>query len=236
MPRLPRFFAPGLPQHVIQRGNNRAPIFAEGADRPFFKACLAHAARRHGASIHAYVLMTNHVHLVATPADAASLPRTLQCVGRVYVQYFNRTYRRTGTLWEGRYRAAVVDSDDYLLACMRYVELNPVRAGLVAHPGDFAWSSFAANAHGSDDALLTPHPVYARLAAAPVQRCERYRSLFGDALPESTLHAIRDATQHAWALGDADFRARIDALGRRSCRAKPGRRPRPDTQAKEKRV
>ena len=134
MARLPRFFVPDTPQHVIQRGNDRQPIFRTSADLAFFKDCLAFAMRRHGVAIHAYVFMTNHVHLLVTPEAATSLPRAMQSVGRVYVQYFNSTQDRSGTLWEGRYKATIVDSDRYLLACMRYIELNPVRAGMVEHP------------------------------------------------------------------------------------------------------
>jgi REP element-mobilizing transposase RayT len=151
MARLPRFFVPDTPQHVIQRGNDRQPIFRTTADLAFFKDCLAFAARRHGVSIHAYVLMTNHVHLLATPEVATSLPRAMQSLGRVYVQYFNSMQGRSGTLWEGRYKAAIVDSDRYLLACMRYIELNPVRAGLVEHPERYPWSSHRANAFGVSD-------------------------------------------------------------------------------------
>ena len=128
MARLPRFFVRGYPLHVIQRGNNREDVFSEDADYHIYLEWLTEAANRHGCAIHAYVLMTNHVHLLLTPAHASSLPKTLQSLGRRYVQYVNRTYQRTGTLWEGRYRATLIDSDSYLLTCCRYIELNPVRA------------------------------------------------------------------------------------------------------------
>ena len=157
MPRLPRFFVPCTPLHVIQRGNDRAPIFGGVADLAFFRGCLAHAARRHAVAIHAYVLMTNHVHLLVTPTFAMSVPKMMQSIGRIYVQYFNSVYRRTGTLWEGRYKAAIVDDERYLLTCMRYIELNPVRAHMAASPGDFGWSSFRANACGAPDDLVVPH-------------------------------------------------------------------------------
>ena len=133
--RLPRYFVPGQPQHIILRGNNRQAIFTAEQDYLFFRNCLVEAAQRFGLAVHAYVWMTHHVHLLATPNDVASLPKTLQSAGRRYVQYFNVTYGRSGTLWEGRYRATVIDSEPYLLTCMRYVEENPVRAGRVVNPG-----------------------------------------------------------------------------------------------------
>lgn len=223
MPRLPRFFAPATPQHVIQRGNNRASMFGGPSDLAFYKGCLEHASRRHDVAIHAYVLMTNHVHLLATPSCADGLPRMMQSVGRIYVQYFNKNYARTGTLWEGRYKATVVDSEGYLLACMRYIELNPVRAAMVAAPGDYAWSSVHANAHGAADPLVTPHPVFRGLGRSAGARQAAYRSMLGEPLAGDMLDAIRDATQHAWALGGTAFRARLGTLGRRGDRLPLGR-------------
>ena len=163
MPRLPRFYAPDLPLHVIQRGNDRAPIFGGRDDLRFFRNRLLRASREHGVAIHAYVMMTNHVHLLVTPMLATSVPKMMQAIGRVYVQYFNAAHHRTGTLWEGRYKAAIVDEERYLLTCMRYIEVNPVRAHMVASPAEFLWSSFRGNACGVDDALLSPHPIYRRL-------------------------------------------------------------------------
>ncbi|MEO8675728.1 MAG: transposase [Casimicrobiaceae bacterium] len=225
MPRLRRFFVPDTPLHVIQRGNNRDPIFGAPADLSFYKECLAHSARKHGVAIHAYVLMTNHVHLLATPKDANGLPRMMQSIGRVYVQYFNETYRRTGTLWEGRYKAAIVDDEHYLLTCMRYIELNPVRARMADSPGEYCWSSFRANACGAPDAPFTPHALYLRLGPTIDARQNAYRALFRAAIPGDDLCAIRDATQNAWALGSAAFRQRIDALCRRAGRLRTGRPP-----------
>jgi putative transposase len=223
MARLPRFFVPEVPLHVIQRGNDRQPIFGGRDDVTFYRTCLARAAREHGVAIHAYVFMTNHVHLLATPQLAVSVPKMMQSIGRIYVQYFNGTYRRTGTLWEGRYKAALVDDEHYLLTCMRYIELNPVRAQMVAGPGEFPWSSFAANAWGATDDLITPHAIYQRFAPTPETRQTAYRQLFRSAIPEDEMCSIRDATQHAWALGSAAFRSRIAALGRRAERLPPGR-------------
>jgi putative transposase len=223
MARLPRFFVPDTPQHVIQRGNDRQPIFRTSADHAFFLGCLEFAARRHGVAIHAYVLMTNHVHLLATPETGTSLPRAMQSLGRVYVQYFNSMHSRSGTLWEGRYKATIVESDRYLLACMRYIELNPVRAGLVEHPERYPWSSHRANAFGVFDPLVRAHPLYRTLGATPANRRAAYLALFGQAVANGETHAIRDATQNAWALGGAEFRRDLERLGRRAERAPLGR-------------
>ena len=223
MPRLPRFFTPDTPLHVIQRGHNRQPIFGAGADLAFFKECLIHAARANGVAIHAYALMTNHIHLLATPPLPVSLPRVMQAVGRVYVKYFNGLYDRTGTLWEGRYKAAIVEDDQYLLTCMRYIELNPVRAGIVQSPGEYPWSSFRANAEGASDALISPHALYWELGRSAETRQASYRALFCSAVSAEDMSVIRDSTQHAWALGNVAFRRKIGALGRRAERLPTGR-------------
>lgn len=223
MPRLPRYFLPDTPQHLIQRGNNRISMFLGPSDFAFYKTCLREAATRHRVAIHAYVLMTNHVHLVATPADALSLPRMMQSVGRVYVKYFNGTHERTGTLLEGRYKAAIIQTDEYLLACMRYVELNPVRAGMVPAPGDYDHSSYAANAAGTRNDIVTPHPIYLTLGSSPVQRRDAYRAMLDVPLGDAALARIRDATQHAWAVGGEAFVDRVTQAGRRAARALPGR-------------
>ncbi|MGC2047550.1 MAG: transposase, partial [Gallionella sp.] len=148
MARLPRFVLPGQPQHVIVRGNNRSEIFCADADYRFYLEKLQLACDKHGCDLHAYVLMTNHVHLLITPHEEQSLSKALQMLGRYYVQYYNHCYQRTGTLWEGRYKATLIDSEAYLLTCMRYIELNPVRAGMVAHPSEYPWSSYHHNALG----------------------------------------------------------------------------------------
>ena len=215
MARLPRFFVPDTPQHVIQRGNDRQPIFRTSADHAFFKSCLEFAARRHGVAIHAYVLMTNHVHLLATPEAATSLPRAMQSVGRVYVRYFNSTHGRSGTLWEGRYKATIVESDRYLLACMRYIELNPVRAGMVEAPGDYTWSSFRANGLGQPAKFWMPHDVYLQLGATVAERTAAYRGLFRGQLDSTMLNQIRQASNQGMALGSDRFRNEIERLARR---------------------
>jgi putative transposase len=158
MARLPRFVIPGQPQHVIQRGNDRQAIFRVEQDYSFYLEKLQEAAEKHQCDIHAYVLMTNHVHLLITPHTETGIGKTLQSIGRYYVQYFNHCYKRTGTLWEGRYKATLIDSEGYLLTCMRYIELNPVRANnMVNHPSDYPWSSYRSNALGQEDAFVTPN-------------------------------------------------------------------------------
>lgn len=224
MARQPTFFVPGEAQHAIQRGNNREAIFAAEHDYRFYLDCLKKAAKAQGVSIHAYVLMTNHVHLLVTHDCEESLPRTMQSVGRLYVQYFNYTYRRTSTLWEGRYRATVVDSERYLLTCMRYIEFNPVRAGMVRRPADYPWSSFAANAQGAADTLLTYHELYRRLGSSDGERQAQYRQLLRAQLAIADVEAIRDSTNKAWALGNDRFRQRIQEFsGRRSAPLPKGR-------------
>jgi len=223
---MPRFFAPGVALHVIQRGNNRAPVFLSNRDFRCYQSYLCEAAHAHGLAVHAYVLMTNHVHLLVTPASASSAPKAMQSAGQRYAAYFNSVYRRTGTLWEGRYKATAVDSDDYLLACMRYIEQNPVRARIVSDAGAYAWSSHATNACGSRDAIVTAHPLYDCMGPTPTLRQAAYRALFEVSVPDSVVDAIRDATNNAWALGAAPFRDRIEALAQRRAVRMPLGRPR----------
>jgi putative transposase len=214
--RLPRFPIAEQPLHVIQRGNNRTPIFTRDADYRFFRACLVSALSRFACSVHAYVLMSNHVHLLMTAREADGIGRFMQSVGGRYARFFNDQRGRTGTLWEGRYRATVIDTNGYLFTCSRYIELNPVRAGMVAHPLQYQWSSHAANALGRDDPLVSPHPEYLNLGRTPKERELAYRALFRSELEHSTLRAIRDATNHAWALGDHQFIRAMSATGRRA--------------------
>ena len=191
-------------------------IFRDDNDRLHYLRKLAQAVREHACAIHAYVLMPNHVHLLVSPKTPQSLPETMQSVGRSYVQYFNKRHERTGTLWEGRYRATLIDTDAYLLTCMRYIELNPVRAGLAADPSRYRWSSHHANALGKSDDLVTPHPLLLSLAPSERECRSAYRRLFECPLPASVVDAIRESTNKLWVLGDADFRLRIqDPLGPR---------------------
>jgi putative transposase len=205
MARLPRYNLPGQPQHVILRGNNRNIIFAAEEDYHFFIECLQRAVEEHGCAIHAYVLMTNHVHLLMTPAREDSISKTMQSLGRRYVQYFNFTQKRTGTLWEGRYKATLIDSEQYLLTCYRYIELNPVRANMVAHPREYPWSSYLCHAEGAANKLIVDHPLYLSLGKNREERQAAYRALFAAHVSEASMDEIREATNKGWALGGARF-------------------------------
>ena len=225
MARLPRYFIEGQPQHIIQRGNNRELIFLHNADYQFYLDCLNNAIKKHKLRVHSYVLMSNHVHLLVSPETKTSISKTLQSVGRRYVQYFNDTYKRTGTLWEGRYKATVIDSEQYLLTCMRYIELNPVRAGMVDKPGEYPWSSYAANAQGENNKLIISHEVYKQIGINEAERQSAYRQLFHATIDKSDLEALREATNKGWVLGSDCFRKEIERLSGRRCEAKPRGRP-----------
>ena len=218
MARLPRFFLPRHPQHVIQRGNNRTPIFLRTQDYEFFLDCLYHGRGKYGGEIHAYVLMTNHIHMLMTPDKPHTIPKILQSAGRRYVRYFNDTYERTGTLWEGRYRATIIDSAHYLLSCYRYIELNPVRAGLVSHPGSYRWSSYRCHARGEYNRLITDHDLYFALGITEHERQSAYRALLHNGLDQKSLEMIRYATNNAWALGDETFKDLVATTGGRRAR------------------
>ena len=221
MSRQPRFVLPGQPQHVIQRGNNRDVIFVADEDYQFYLKKLAAACLRFGCELHAYVLMTNHVHLLMTPLTAQSISKVMQSLGRYYVQYFNDQYKRTGTLWEGRYKSTLLDSETYLLTCYRYIEMNPVRAGMVDHPSDYPWSSYACNAAGKADPMISPHALYLQLGENDDARQHHYRALFDAHLEPRELDEIRNATNKSWVLGSDRFKDRIEALTARQERPKP---------------
>lgn len=211
MARLPRFVIANQPQHVIVRGNNREPIFCADADYQFYLEKLQQACTKHECELHAYVLMTNHVHLLISPRTEQGLGKVMQMIGRYYVQYFNYSYQRTGTLWEGRYKATLIDSEQYLLTCYRYIELNPVRAaGMVDDPAEYPWSSYRYNALGMKNELITPHYEYLKLAKIAEERQQAYRDLLIHPLTEKTLTEIRDATNKAWVLGSTYFKEKIE--------------------------
>ncbi len=232
MARLPRYFVKGQVQHIIQRGNNRETIFVTNDDYLFYLECLRDAAKFHALSIHAYILMFNHVHLLASPKTEKSIPKTLQSVGRRYVQSFNFHYNRTGTLWEGRYKATVIDSDRYLFTCMRYIELNSVRANIATHPREYPWSSYGRNALGKENKLVKSHLNYRRLAATTAARQSAYRKLFRAALGKADLEAIRESTNKGWVLGGDSFRMKIERLSDRRTAPKPRGRPRKNKENK----
>jgi putative transposase len=224
MPRKPRFNLPGIPQHVIQRGNNRDPCFLAEEDYRRYLEDLQKAAEKYACRIHAYVLMTNHVHLLVTPMVDHGISQMMQALDRRYVYYINKIYKRTGTLWEGSYKSSLVDSDRYLLTCMRYIELNPIRANMVEHPGEYKWSSYHANAQGKTDALIESHPIYNQLDSSTEVRQAAYRELFRHHIDNDTLHEIRDALNHELVLGRSYFKDKIEEMTKRQTRlGQPGR-------------
>jgi putative transposase len=204
MPRPPRAVSAGETLHLIQRGNNRGACFVDDEDREYYLAALLRASRRARCDVHAYVLMTNHVHLLVTAGDAEAPSRMMKMLGCTYVRHFNERYERTGTLWEGRYRSTRIDSDRYFLQCSRYIELNPLRAGLVSSPADWRWSSFRNNSDGQPDALVRPHALYLALGHSSSNRREAYRALFATPLSQHVVDAIRRATNKGIALAVDD--------------------------------
>ena len=236
MPRHSRIVVPGVPFHLIQRGNNRTDCFASEGDYRFYLANLYEQARQHGCLIHAYCLMTNHVHLLVTPTKPDSLGQMMKGVGQRYVPYFNRTYGRSGTLWEGRFRSCLMEDEAYVLACYRYIELNPVRAGMVDSPAQYRWSSYHFNAHGDANALCVGHRLYQALAGDAASRQVAYRALIQLATDPDQVDRLRAATNGNFALGSAPFVLDIEhAVGRPIVRVKRGRprKPRGSTHGSE---
>ena len=210
MPRRPRVHLDGVPLHIVQRGHNRQRCFFADADYYCYLRWLGEALVQSDCSLHAYVLMTNHVHLLLTPRKAELVPKLVISLGRRYVQHVNRRYGRTGTLWDSRYRSSLVDADAYLLACQRYIELNPVRAGMVEAPEHYRWTSYHANAMGRSDAMLTPHPLYLAFGREAGERQANYRELVRAQFAHATLSAIRLALGQCQPLGDAKFHTEIE--------------------------
>lgn len=235
MARQPRYLLPGHPQHVIQRGNNRATIFWRDDDYSFYRDCLAEACEVQRCDVHAYVLMPNHVHLLITPWHDRSVSKVLQSVGSRYTQYVNSKYRRSGTLWEGRYRSTVIDPARYLLACMCYIEINPVRSGIVSHARQYRWSSYRRNAEGRDDVLIMPHASYERLGDTSVVRQTFYRALFQAPLDATLVDDIRNSTNKGWLLGGDEFRERLAAVLNRRAQPLPRGGDRRSKRARERR-
>ncbi len=224
MARLPRYCPAGIPVHVIQRGNNRENCFRESRDKATYHQYLQKASNQCAANLHAWVFMSNHVHLLVTPEDSGSISRMMQSLGRQYVHYFNKKYSRTGTLWEGRFKSCLVQSEKYFLICQRYIELNPVRAGLAAHPVAFHWSSYKANALGVESELATPHEAYLSLGRSNTDRQSAYRALFNQAIQPAQLEMIRQAVNKGLVLGSKAFRDQIEkSSGQRARSARRGR-------------
>ena len=226
MARLPRLTVTGYPQHVILRGNNRQDIFRNTADYQRMLDLMEQHSREQGVEIHAYVLMTNHLHLLLTPQKDQALPKMMQAVGRSYVQTFNKAHGRTGTLWEGRYRSTLIQTERYLLACMAYIDLNPVRAHMVAEPDDYIWSSYSHYVGRRNDRLITPHALYWGLGNTPFAREAAYAEMVHAGIQADQQRALTDATLSGWALGDAQFIAGLKLqTPRRLSKDKAGRPP-----------
>ncbi|HSC75337.1 MAG TPA: transposase [Pseudomonadales bacterium] len=209
MPRRARMYIPGLPFHIVQRGNNREACFFAEQDYLYYLELLEDCLNRYSVSLHAYVLMTNHVHLLLTPSCEKGISRLMSVVASRYGYYMNKTYARSGTVWEGRHKASAVDCERYLFTCYRYIEMNPVTAGMVKRPEEYRWSSYGVNAWDDSCAWLTPHEEYLRLGSDNKERTAGYRDLFNTVLLDEDLHAIRKATHYSHPLGDARFCERI---------------------------
>ena len=224
MARLPRLTVPGYPHHVIQRGNNRQSIFSAAKDFQKFLDLMEVSASEFKVAVHAYVLMGNHVHFLLTPSTADGLPLMMQFIGRSYVRYFNQMHARSGTLWEGRYKSSVIQTDRYLLACMAYLDLNPVRAGLATAPGDYAWSSHGHYTGARIDKLITPHPLVWGLANTPFAREVAYADMVQAGITLEQRNALGESAHLGWALGEPDFVANLQSQTRRRVgKSKAGR-------------
>jgi len=226
MPRPPRLDLAGIPQHVVQRGVDRRPCFVLEIHFQEYLRHLLERAEEHGCQVHAYVLMCNHVHLLATPSEAGGMGRLMQSLGRRYVGFFNLMMERTGTLWEGRFKSCLVDTDSYLLRCYRYIELNPVRAGITAEPGGYRWSSYHCNGLGKSDPLITPHPRYQALGWSQAERCAAYRAIVAQGCERMEADQIRTMTSRQRAFGGTQFQHELEAAHRRPMGAVRRGRPR----------
>ena len=225
MPRRPRVHLAGIPLHIVHRGHNREACFFGEDDYHVDRDWLGEALTATGCQLHAYVQMTNHVHLLLTPPKPEAVSRLVISLGRRYVQYINRTYRRTGTLWDSRYKSSLVQADNYLLLCQRYIELNPVRAAMVDDPAHYRWSSYRANGLGQADPLVTPHAVYASLGQGEAKRLAAYRALFRSELDAEAIDDIRLALSQGQPLGNSRFLDSIERVSGQRREVKPRGRP-----------
>jgi len=224
MARKPRFYLKEVPCHVVQRGNNRQVCFYTNDDFAFYMHSLHRALQHYEVRLHGFVLMTNHVHLLMTPCEATGISRVMQSVGRDYVRYINKQHGRSGTLFEGRHKASLIDSELYLLQCLRYIELNPVRAKMVARPAQYHWSSYQYHGAGRLLECLTPHPLYLGLGADAVSRCLAYQGLFSNEISHVDLSNIRQSLAHNYPLGTSHFCRQLElTLGRPIGQCEQGR-------------
>ena len=225
MPRKSRVSIVGVPEHIIQRGNNRQIVFAGDDNMKAYVTWLKEYAKQYKVAIHAWVLMTNHVHLLCTPGQVNGVSQMMQALGRRYVQYFNRSHNRSGTLWEGRFRSCLVQEESYLLQLYRYIELNPVRAGMVDDPADYTWSSYQCNALGKKSDLLSPHPLFSALGENDEERQSVYRALIRENVEGKLLDNIRQAANKDLVLGNERFVEEVEIITGKIL--KEGKRGRP---------
>jgi len=227
MPRRPRIRLVGHPQHVVQRGHNREACFFAEEDYLFYLNWLKEGIQKYQCELHAYALMTNHVHLLITPGKTDSITRLMQSLGRRYAQYVNRIYKRSGSVWEDRFKASLIQAEEYLLTCYRYIELNPVRADMVGDPSEYRWSSYRWHGLGQNNPLITDHPLYLALGRSEEERRASYRALFRAHLDDEALDQIRVTTNKGVPLGDERFRKQIEmAVGKRVDEKRRGRKER----------
>jgi len=231
MPCRPRVHIDDVPLRIVQRGHNREPCFFAEEDYHTYLHWLNEALRKEQCTLHAYALMTNHVHLLLTPRDAKAVPQLIIALGRRYVQYINVSYRRTGTLWDSRYKSSLIQAETYLLACQRYIELNPVRANMVDDPANYRWSSYRSNALGQGSAILTPHPLYQSLGATGEERQSAYRALFRAQLDAEAISDIRLALNQSQPLGNERFYQHIEQMTGQRRESKPRGRPRAENES-----
>lgn len=210
MPRKRRFFLPNIPVHIVQRGHSRESVFFDEADYQAYLNWLSEALKRYGCALHAYVLMTNHIHLLVTPKDQQGISRMMQYIGRHYVPYINSTYGTSGSIWDGRFKASLIHDVEYLLACMRYIELNSARANMVKAPAHYRWSSYRCNAQGKLSEIITPHPLYNTLGRDMVGRCVGYKALFKAHVEDIEINDISAAWQTGTPLGNENFRDKLE--------------------------
>lgn len=226
MARKPRLFVAGVPYHVIQRGNNKGPIFFSDNDRIFFLEVLQEAKIKHPCLIYSYCLMSNHFHLLIEPKEKENISLLMKLLGAKYVHYVNKAYRRTGTLWEGRFKCSIVGEEEYFLSCVRYIETNPMRAGIVDYPESYRWSSFRARAFGEKNYILNGNPWFSNLGY-DIEECRhKYRQLFQNQIPEATFKTIREMTNRGGIVGSVKFKERIEELLHQKITIRPPGRPR----------
>ena len=212
MPRKPRFFLPNVPNHIVQRGKNHDPVFFEPSDYYFYLDKLREALIKYDCSLHSYALMTNHIHLLMSSKDKSGISHVMQYVGRFYVPYINHKYQLSGSIWEGRFKSNLIESERYLLTCMRYIEENPVRANMVNHPKDYLFSSYACNALGQENVIVSEHEVFSRLSDDKIKRHKFYQQLFNSSLQEGDMNQIRLGYQSGTPIGSKSFNEKIENI------------------------